>query len=66
MMDDNNNNFVIVADYIINIVVMHVDVTRMMFFVDYAIVPYKISKDNLDQLVSMMLKLKMMLVLVHY
>jgi len=48
---DNNNNFVIVVDYIINIVVMHVDVL-MEFFDDYEIVPYKINKDNLDQLLD--------------
>jgi hypothetical protein len=45
----NDNNFVIVDDYIINIVVMHVDVI-MVFFDDYVIVPYKINKDNSDQL----------------
>jgi len=58
---DNNNNFVIVVDYIINIVVMHVDVL-MEFFDDYEIVPYKINKDNLDQLVLLLL---LDLVLVH-
>jgi hypothetical protein len=57
---DNNNNFVIVVDYIINIVVMHVDVI-MEFFDDYEIVPYKINKDNLDQLLLLLLDL----ILVH-
>ncbi len=48
MLDDNNNNFVVVVDYIINIFVMHVDVKKV-FFDDYEIVPYKTNKDNSDQ-----------------
>ncbi len=44
---DNDNNFVNVVDCIINIVVMDLDI--VMLFDDFEIVPYKISKDNLDQ-----------------